>query len=126
MERSSDRCMRNSMSPVPDPIARCLRRRWLVSRPVTPRAWWLLGLIASGARLIDALAAIERIERAGGIFVSVNDGLDLRTDTGRLVLRIMLSMAEYELDRIRGTWDAARAKAIERGVYMAPRAPTGY
>lgn len=58
--------------------------------------------------------------------MSVADGLDLSTDTGRLVLRIMLSMAEWELDRIRSTWDAARARAIARGMHLAPVPPTGY
>jgi DNA invertase Pin-like site-specific DNA recombinase len=42
------------------------------------------------------------------------------------VLRIMLSLAEWELDRIRRSWDAAREKAIARGVFMGARPPTGY
>src|SRR3954470_24858143 len=42
-----------------------------------------------GRSLADGLAAIERVTRAGGVFASVQDGLDLSTDTGRLVLRIM-------------------------------------
>src|SRR5215210_6108441 len=50
-----------------------------------------------GRSLLDALAAIERIDKAGGTFVSVDDGLDLTTSTGRLVLRLMLSLAEFEL-----------------------------
>ena len=44
-----------------------------------------------GRSLVDGLAFIERIQRAGGTFASVNDGFDLTTDTGRLVLPIMLS-----------------------------------
>ena len=56
-----------------------------------------------GRTLVDSLALIARIEAAGGTFASVQDGFDLSTDTGRLVLRIMLSLAEWELDRIRGT-----------------------
>ncbi len=79
-----------------------------------------------GRSLVDGLAAIERIQAAGGTFVSVQDGLDLSTDTGRLVLRIMLSMAEWELDRVRGQWNDARARAIARGMHLAPRPPTGY
>lgn len=79
-----------------------------------------------GRSLVDSLAAIERIHRAGGVFVSVQDGLDLTTDTARMVLRVMLSMAEWELDRIRGAWDAARERAVARGVHLSPRPPTGY
>jgi site-specific DNA recombinase len=78
-----------------------------------------------GRSLIDGVACIDRIHAAGGTFVSVADGLDLRTDTGRLVLRIMLSMGEWELDRIRSTWNTARERAINRGMYLAPVAPTG-
>jgi DNA invertase Pin-like site-specific DNA recombinase len=78
-----------------------------------------------GRSLADGLAAIDRITRAGGTFVSVRDGLDLSTDTGRLVLRIMLSMAEWELDRIRSNWETAAERAIRRGVRIG-RPPFGY
>src|SRR5690348_12101892 len=50
-----------------------------------------------GRSLVNGLEAIERIRRAGGVFVSVQDGFDIRTPTGKLVLRLMLSMAEFEL-----------------------------
>src|SRR5215207_1076461 len=79
-----------------------------------------------GRSLVDSLAAIERIRKAGGTFVSVQDGLDLSTDTGKLVLRIMFSMAEWELDRIRTMWDTAKARAIARGVHVGKRSPFGY
>ena len=60
---------------------------------------------------MDGLQLIDRIRDAGGTFASVQDGFDLGTDTGRLVLRIMFSMAEYELDRVRGGWnDAGRGR----------------
>jgi len=73
-----------------------------------------------GRSLVDSLALIDRIQVAGGTFAAVQNGLDLTTDTGRLVLRIMLSLAEYELDRVRSNWDAARAHAIARGVHLDP------
>jgi DNA invertase Pin-like site-specific DNA recombinase len=79
-----------------------------------------------GRSLTDSLAAIERIQAAGGTFASVGDGLDLSTDTGKLVLRIMLSMAEWELDRIRSQWDVARERAVARGVHLGSRRPSGY
>lgn len=50
-----------------------------------------------GDSLADALHRIERIEAAGGIFVSVWDGLDLSTPTGRLILRLLLSLTEWGL-----------------------------
>jgi DNA invertase Pin-like site-specific DNA recombinase len=78
-----------------------------------------------GRSLVNGLAAIERVTRAGGVFASVQDGLDLSTDTGRLMLRMMLSMGEWELDRIRTGWDAAGARAVARGVCPGPT-PFGY
>ena len=78
-----------------------------------------------GRSLANGLVAIERVTRAGGVFASVQDGLDLSTDTGRLVLRIMLSMGEWELDRVRATWNTARERAIARGVSIGV-APFGY
>ena len=76
--------------------------------------------------LTDALAAIDRIQAAGGTFVSVQDGFDLSTDTGRLVLRLMLSMEEWELDRVRSNWRIAQERAIRRGVHVGCSPPVGY
>jgi DNA invertase Pin-like site-specific DNA recombinase len=79
-----------------------------------------------GRSLTGSLAAIERLRAAGGTFISVQDGLDLRTPTGKLVLRIMFSMAEWELDRIRSNWQIAKARAIDRGVHVGSWPPFGY
>lgn len=38
----------------------------------------------------------------------------------------MLSMAEWELDRVRQNWDSARAMAIARGIHLTGYAPFGY
>jgi DNA invertase Pin-like site-specific DNA recombinase len=79
-----------------------------------------------GRSLIRGLTSIEQIREAGGTFFSVADGLDTSTETGRLVLRIMLSMAEWELEGIQATWRVAREKAIDRGVYCGAFTPIGY
>ena len=79
-----------------------------------------------GRSLMDGLAAINRIQTAGGTFVAVGDGFDLATDTGQLVLRIMLSIAEWELDRVRLQWNTARERAIHRGLHHGQRVPVGY
>lgn len=76
--------------------------------------------------LIDGLRLIERIRAADGTFVSVADGLDISTDTGRLVLRIMLSLAEFELDRVRGNWQDAKTRAVMRGIHPSATPPFGY
>jgi DNA invertase Pin-like site-specific DNA recombinase len=48
-----------------------------------------------GDSLDNALCAIDRIQAAGGTFVSVLDGIDLSTADGRHVLRILLSVARW-------------------------------
>ena len=45
-----------------------------------------------GQSLGAAAGAIERISAAGGRFVSVCDGVDLDTASGRLVLRVLLGV----------------------------------
>lgn len=79
-----------------------------------------------GRSLIDGLRALARIEAAGGTFVSVQDGIDISTPTGRLVSRILFAVGEWELERVRTNWDSARSRAVQRGVYICRRAPIGY
>jgi DNA invertase Pin-like site-specific DNA recombinase len=78
-----------------------------------------------GRSLTDGLDAIKRITDAGGTFVSVQESLDFSTDTGRLLLRLLLSIAEWELERSRTNWMIARERAVARGVYPQRR-PFGY
>jgi DNA invertase Pin-like site-specific DNA recombinase len=78
-----------------------------------------------GRSVVDGLSAIRRIEQAGGTFISVQDGFDLGTPTGRLVLQFLLSIGEWELGRVRDNWNVARARAIGRGAYVG-RHPIGY
>jgi site-specific DNA recombinase len=78
-----------------------------------------------GRSLIGGLAAIERITRAGGKFVSVQDGIDFSTDSGRLILRFLFSVAEWERDRMLASWMTAQARAVARGAYIGP-VPFGY
>jgi DNA invertase Pin-like site-specific DNA recombinase len=86
-----------------------------------------------GRSLGDGVRTIERIRAVGGGFYSVQDGLDISTDAGRLVLRILLSVGEYQLDGVRAGWDVARERAIRRGSTLgglcrwdtAGRAPDG-
>src|SRR4029450_7655905 len=89
------------------------------------------GLVVSkvtrfGRSMLAGLATTERIAAAHGRFVAVENGLDTATDTGRLVLHILLSLAEWDSDQIRADWDHARAAAIKRGVYVFAGSPVGY
>jgi DNA invertase Pin-like site-specific DNA recombinase len=48
-----------------------------------------------GSSLEDAVAALERIQAAGGRFVSVCEGIDLGGSTGYPILRLLLSVLEW-------------------------------
>jgi DNA invertase Pin-like site-specific DNA recombinase len=79
-----------------------------------------------GRSLSDGLAAIDRITRAGESFFAAQDGLDASTDSGRLVLRILFSIAEWDLDQTRESWAEAKARAVKRGTYTGSWLPPGY
>jgi Resolvase, N terminal domain len=48
-----------------------------------------------GSSFEEAVAALERIQAAGGRFVSVCDGIDLGASNGRTILRLLLSVLEW-------------------------------
>lgn len=79
-----------------------------------------------GRDLIDGLIQIRRISDVAGVFVSVHDNLDTSTSTGRMVLRIMLSIAENRLEEISEQWHTAKARAVARGIHPTAVAPFGY
>jgi site-specific DNA recombinase len=75
--------------------------------------------------VLDAQKALRRIDEAGGIFISAEDGFDSSTPMGRFAQTMLFAMAELELERVREGWTSARTVAARRGVHMA-KAPTGY
>jgi site-specific DNA recombinase len=76
--------------------------------------------------LVGALSSLERIEGAGAHFASVAESFDTTTPTGRLVMRMMFSFAEFELDRIKEQWsDAVSDAVVSRGI-QPTIAPFGY
>jgi DNA invertase Pin-like site-specific DNA recombinase len=74
----------------------------------------------------DAAAAIRRIDEAGGQLVSVEDNFDSSTPMGRFAMHMLLALGELELARIRESWATAQEYAVDRGIHIASRAPTGY
>jgi DNA invertase Pin-like site-specific DNA recombinase len=76
--------------------------------------------------LTGALATIGRLEAAGAAFVSVGEGLDPTTPAGKMLMRVMLLTAEFELDGIRRSWDQSRRAAVSRGMHLSSVPPTGY
>lgn len=89
------------------------------------------GIIAARLdRLARSLSGLsELIERArieGWTLVAVDHGLDLHTPGGALVANILGAVAQWELEQRRQTWAEAQARAVDRGVHIASRPPTGY
>ena len=77
--------------------------------------------------LTGALEALQRIDKAGGEFVSVAEGFDPTTSPGKAMMRVALIFAELELDRIRAGWGDAQRAAVARGVHFGGRGvPYGY
>ena len=73
-----------------------------------------------------AAAALRRVDDAGGRLVSVEEKFDTGTPTGKFALHMILALAQLEVDRIRDTWARAQESAVNRGVHIASRLPTGY
>jgi site-specific DNA recombinase len=79
------------------------------------------------SRSLTGLAQlVERSSSEGWTLVAVDHGLDLGTPGGQLVANILGSVAQWELEQRRQGWATAQAKAVERGVHVASRTPTGY
>jgi site-specific DNA recombinase len=75
---------------------------------------------------VDALESIKRLNEAGARLVSVEDNFDGSTAMGRFAIGILTLIAELELERIKENWASAISSAVERGVHVSARPPTGY
>lgn len=78
-----------------------------------------------GRSVVDLGQLVARLRDANAALISVSEGVDTSTSTGRLITTILVSIGEWELDRIASQWAGARSAAAERGVYLA-EAPVGY
>jgi site-specific DNA recombinase len=73
-----------------------------------------------------AAKALERLEAVNGTLVAVDVGMDTTTSAGNLMRNVLMALAEFELERIRESWEAARNHAIARGVHISNRPAVGY
>jgi DNA invertase Pin-like site-specific DNA recombinase len=78
-----------------------------------------------GRGALETLQAVERIRKAGGRLVTIEDGVDSAKPGGRLLLTVLAGLAEEELEQRRVGWASARRQALERGVHVGPT-PVGY
>lgn len=80
----------------------------------------------SRAGVGDALKVVEEIHAAGGRIAAVDLGIDPTTPFGEFAMTLMLALGRMERRRIADTWKDAQRRAVERGVHIASKAPTGY
>ena len=80
----------------------------------------------SRAGVADALKVVEEIHAAGGEIAAVDLGIDPTTPFGEFAMTMMLGLARMERRRIADNWSVAQEKAVERGIHIASRVPTGY
>jgi DNA invertase Pin-like site-specific DNA recombinase len=69
--------------------------------------------------LVGSIELIHRINERGALFASVSDGFDVSTVTGRMVLGILLSIAQAERERSQENWRTARGRAVERNIHIS-------
>lgn len=79
-----------------------------------------------GRDAVHVLTALKRLTDADARLVAVQEGLDSSTDAGRLVIGIMVQLAEYHLGMLKTGWSRSVTKAVEEGKHVASRAPLGY
>lgn len=86
------------------------------------------GMDRFGRHLAQGLAVLDRIQAAGGKFVSVQEehGMDTTTAHGELAMHNFMAMAHYHLRVIREQWATAKEHALRRGIHIAAWCPTGY
>jgi site-specific DNA recombinase len=71
-----------------------------------------------GRSAIETHEGIQRIERAGGAFVAVRQGINTADESGwaaRVVSPILAALGEMERERIAENWSSAQSRAVERG-----------
>ena len=74
----------------------------------------------------DGAAAIRKIESAGGKFFSAAGDSGDSSPGGQFQRNVFLAMAEYERETKKEGFEIAQIQAIERGVFIGSRIPTGY
>ena len=76
--------------------------------------------------LIGGLQTLEQISGLGGAVIVADGKFDTSTATGELVLNMMLSLAQFELRRIRETWQSSKRHAVANGIHISRHSPPGY
>jgi DNA invertase Pin-like site-specific DNA recombinase len=80
----------------------------------------------SRAGVGDALKIVEEIHDLGGEIAAVDLGIDPTTPFGEFAMTLMLGLARMERRRIKDNWKDAQRRAVDRGIHIASKPPTGY
>ena len=79
--------------------------------------------------LLGGIDTLEQIHAAGGFVQTVEGGIDTSTAggaMGELQLNLLLSLAQWERATRAEGFEAAKKRAVDRGVHISGRVPTGY
>jgi len=79
--------------------------------------------------LIGGVAALEQIHAAGGFVQTVEGGIDTSTSggaMGELQLNLLLTLAQWERTTRAEGFEAAKQRAVARGVHISGTVPVGY
>ena len=77
-----------------------------------------------GRSLKDLLAIVEQLQNKKVSLVSLKDNIDTGSTTGKLVLHIFASLAEFERDLIKERTEEGRREAQKKGVrFGRPKQP---
>ena len=74
-----------------------------------------------GRNLRHLVTAIEELNAAGVAFVSLGESIDTSSPTGRLLLGILCSFAEFERERLKERIHAGLARARREGTKLGRR-----
>jgi DNA invertase Pin-like site-specific DNA recombinase len=74
-----------------------------------------------GRKTSEVLALIEDLDRRGVVLMSIREGVDYSTPTGRLVTQILVSVAEMERSLLRERTRLGLAAAKARGSILGRR-----
>jgi site-specific DNA recombinase len=77
-------------------------------------------------RLAELENVLERCQRAGAAIVTASDGVDTSGDGGRLVARILSSVAQGEVERKGARQRSAAIQAAKQGRWVGGRRAFGY
>jgi site-specific DNA recombinase len=89
------------------------------------RALIVYRLSRLGRGLRGVLETVERLRDAGVALMSVSEGIDLSTASGRMLFNVMASFDQYERELRGEYWAGVKTRARARGVLIGPT-PFGY